>query len=414
MRSTDRPSNQPGRIRLSRLHPYPAMVAEDLALEIVDRYLPPSASVLDPFCGSGRLLAAAVERSELCVGIDTNPLACLLTRAKLEAVDIRVVSDMVAELEGPPPTSAGEPLAPPSQRKVDWFPEIALVELSQILEWINAKGLEQGELALVGAAFSATVRDVSYARKGSWKLHRLDAGRRQKHLVSAWETLRKRLRYCLDEICSSTPSKARFHIELGDARRLSDPSFSARVCGPFDVVLTSPPYGDSRTTVQYGAASSLCLQYVSRIRGLEDLFLAGHVIDANCLGGKVDASRPTGDWQRYWAASRDSPQAAVMAAFMRDYAGVCAGISAALRPGGLAVLIVGRRSVGGFRLKLDDFTADQFAGLGMTPVNVEKRRLVGKRLPRTVNRFGRSASAEQRAKGITPTIGYETVVVFRK
>jgi hypothetical protein len=43
--------------------------------------------------------------------------------------------------------------------------------------------------------------------------------------------------------------------------------------------MTSPPYGDSRTTVQYGAASALCLSVVSRLCGLEQLGMLGREID---------------------------------------------------------------------------------------------------------------------------------------
>jgi site-specific DNA-methyltransferase (cytosine-N4-specific) len=52
--------------------------------------------------------------------------------------------------------------------------------------------------------------------------------------------------------------------------------------GMFDHVLTSPPYGDSNTTVQYGAASGICLDVVTRISGLEAFFVAGSRIDSAC------------------------------------------------------------------------------------------------------------------------------------
>jgi len=67
--------------RFSRLHPYPAMVGDELAFSLVRQYVPPQATILDPFCGSGKFLAAA-EDAAIRVGIDANPLAWLLTKAK--------------------------------------------------------------------------------------------------------------------------------------------------------------------------------------------------------------------------------------------------------------------------------------------------------------------------------------------
>jgi DNA modification methylase len=62
------------------------MVADELALSLVEKYVPSKSRVLDPFCGSGRLLAA-VEDAELRVGVDANPLAWLLTKTKLASID---------------------------------------------------------------------------------------------------------------------------------------------------------------------------------------------------------------------------------------------------------------------------------------------------------------------------------------
>src|SRR5687768_12034639 len=68
--------------RLSRWHPYPAMIADDLATELASLHVRQGSRVLDPFCGSGRLLMAAAAKGASCFGYDVNPLARLLTEAK--------------------------------------------------------------------------------------------------------------------------------------------------------------------------------------------------------------------------------------------------------------------------------------------------------------------------------------------
>src|ERR1700730_13829986 len=79
---------------LSRLHPYPAMVADELALDLASEYIPTGGSILDPFCGSGRLLAAA-NCASVRVGVDSNPLAWLLTRAKLSPARTKVIGEIL-------------------------------------------------------------------------------------------------------------------------------------------------------------------------------------------------------------------------------------------------------------------------------------------------------------------------------
>lgn len=254
--------------RLSRLHPYPAMVADELALHLVRRYVPDSATVLDPFCGTGRLLAAA-ERAAVRVGIDANPLAWLLTTVKLTNLAPRAIGMIADDL------ALAKRLAPSgldliaAGRRVEWFSPQVRHELARIVAWINALGLLDPERHLVAAALSATVREVSFARQSGWKLHRRTLTERERFSPCPWGRLERRLRYCEAELHRAGCVAGRTHVALAQVAALRSQEHPARALGPYDVVLTSPPYGNSRTTVQYGAASALCLSVVAQIDGLQ-------------------------------------------------------------------------------------------------------------------------------------------------
>lgn len=65
------------------LHPYPAKFVAELPRALLDTLPVPSGSaVLDPFCGSGTTLVESQRRGLPSVGIDLNPIACLMTRVK--------------------------------------------------------------------------------------------------------------------------------------------------------------------------------------------------------------------------------------------------------------------------------------------------------------------------------------------
>jgi SAM-dependent methyltransferase len=54
--------------------------------------------VLDPFCGSGTTLVEARQLGHSCVGVDLNPLAVAIAKAKMQDVDETVVLERLGEL----------------------------------------------------------------------------------------------------------------------------------------------------------------------------------------------------------------------------------------------------------------------------------------------------------------------------
>lgn len=65
------------------VHPYPAKFIPQIPRALISRLHPgDDTAVLDPFCGSGTTLVEAAIAGAPAVGIDVNPLACLISRVK--------------------------------------------------------------------------------------------------------------------------------------------------------------------------------------------------------------------------------------------------------------------------------------------------------------------------------------------
>lgn len=65
------------------LHPYPAKFITEIPGALLDALpIPRGTAVLDPFCGSGAALVESQRFGAPCIGIDLNPIAALITRAK--------------------------------------------------------------------------------------------------------------------------------------------------------------------------------------------------------------------------------------------------------------------------------------------------------------------------------------------
>ena len=66
-------------MRIQPVHPFPARMAPELAIETL-RDLPRSSVVLDPMAGSGTVLRHAGDMGHDAVGYDVDPLAVLISR----------------------------------------------------------------------------------------------------------------------------------------------------------------------------------------------------------------------------------------------------------------------------------------------------------------------------------------------
>ena len=63
-------------------HPYPSRMVPAIAATLLKLYNPEKNIVLDPFCGSGGVLVESILHGSPSIGIDINPLACLLAKVK--------------------------------------------------------------------------------------------------------------------------------------------------------------------------------------------------------------------------------------------------------------------------------------------------------------------------------------------
>ena len=70
------------------LHWFPAKMFYRIPIDILDTVPPPPGGlVLDPFCGSGTVLVEARARGHRTIGMDINPLSCLISQVKTTPLD---------------------------------------------------------------------------------------------------------------------------------------------------------------------------------------------------------------------------------------------------------------------------------------------------------------------------------------
>lgn len=236
------------------LHSYPARMHPATAGVLVELLVGPaiaSASksnlpqVLDPFCGSGTTLVEARYAGAVAFGVDANPLAVRIARAKTwtalrrEREGLRKLAHRIADrswAEAKAARRSGYEAPPHRVRKrgedelTGWFPKHVRRELEFLYSSIMSQRPEFAELLTI--PLSAVLHKVSLRTsdtdrtKVEKRIGRGAATRHFRERVDLWFS-------GLDELAHGSRAPIPTIIG-GDARRL--PELRA------DAVITSPPY----------------------------------------------------------------------------------------------------------------------------------------------------------------------------
>lgn len=267
-------------------HTYPARMIPQVARALIDKYSPSNTDVcLDPYCGSGTVLVESKLKGRKSFGIDANPLAILLARVKTTSIDDSALLKTRTKLYGAivSDITSSCKVEMPSIKNLDfWFKP----SVSYVLAIIRKNIFEIEDPAIQGffrVCFSLTVRKVSNNRQGEFKLYRLDKDRLEKHNPDVLEVFTSSVKKNIDgmKAFAAEAKDVPAIVFKGDSRNLTKIAPDYLHEGSVNLLVTSPPYGDSHTTVAYGQFS----RYMSLWLGFDpDEVLK---VDKNGLGGKV-------------------------------------------------------------------------------------------------------------------------------
>lgn len=273
------------------IHPYPARMPPHISRRLLRMYAKsPNVSVLDPYCGSGGVLLESMLYDRPSVGVDLNPLAILIAKVKNTLVSPsklnKARANLITSIEDR--LKNDEPIETPNIRNVEfWFKAHAIKHLSIIRDEIDKLRSDKHVFEFFQACFSLTVRKSSNLRNGAFKLHGKQGEELKRFQPKAVENFSSITLYNISGIRSLWEEmenhKRTFQPKVlkGDTRKLLDIDPSSISENKFRLVVTSPPYGDSHTTVAYGQFS----RYSSLWLGLpEDEVLT---VDEKGLGGRI-------------------------------------------------------------------------------------------------------------------------------
>ena len=381
------------------IHDYPAMLHYKLVSELVKEYSPPNGVVYDPFCGSGVSIVESLRIGRKAIGTDINPLALLISDVRASNYDFGLISKTLKKLEDQ--WFCLEPDVPSVKNMSYWFKDYVVDDLGKIRRFIREIDDEK-VLKFFLVAFSQTVRDVSNNRKGEFKRYRLAEEKLKRFNPDVLRTfINNALRY-LSVLQDDYLSCQDYSLFIHDVRN-EIPITNV------DLVITSPPYGDSKTTVAYGQFSSFSFDW---LRGLNPYGDSDLKLDSFCLGGtKIREKEILPSDALYEALEKieavDPKRALDVYSFFYDYYQSIKQIVKTLNTNAYVCFVVGNRTVKGVQIEMDFITVEFFESFGIKFEAIYVREISNKRMPS-------KNSPSNRVGKVSNTMLNEYVVIMRK
>lgn len=440
------------------IHNYPAMMVCPISRNILnivneDKHI---RTLFDPFAGSGTVLVEGMLSGVSKVyGNDINPLALFLSKVKTTKIDMIKLQQEVHHLltrideayqqyglkledadntmrnnyhldltskdgwgsnapfylEKYKTENSLDIIIPDFKNIGYWFKPKVILIMSLIKSEIN-KIEDKNIRDFVFVAFSETIRFVSNRRNGEFKMFRMPVNKVDvfnPDVINEFTLILNRNVIKMNdfvETCSERGFNSDVTIFNNNATSLEDvPDESV------DLVITSPPYGDSRTTVAYGEYSRLSLQWLDLFELTEKQIMG---IDKSLMGGTkfrngFEYTIPSDTLRKSLEKIKDIDleRAGDVYSFYFDLADSIAAISSKTKRNAYQFWVVGNRTVKGETLLTDKIITEIAKNYGLQHIYTINRNIINKIMP--------SKNSPTNESGIkSSTMTNEHIVVLRK
>ncbi|TWG29511.1 DNA methylase [Geobacillus sp. C56-T2] len=442
------------------IHNYPAVMVYPISralISIFKKHQPNIRTFFDPYMGSGTCLVEGILADmEEVYGTDLNPLARLISKVKTVPLEPHKLTEEIFKLYDRVDYNFNElngiierfdnyvrvDLGLDVADKDGWGKkaveitteylhmhnlDLSLPNISNLGYWFLPKVVLELQLLkncikltkdkdirdFFWVAFSETVRLTSNRRNGEFKMFRMPPDKVREFRPNVLETfmnlLQRNEQKMVDfyEEYKKKKVETKVFIYKNNTMELPDIPDNS-----IDLLITSPPYGDSRTTVAYGQFSRTALEWLD----MEDEPLTEkdiRNIDKELLGGKVDKEiifdLPSKTLERSFNVikAKDEKRALDVYAFYRDLNISLGTITRKMKANSYQCWVVGNRTVKEEQLLTSQILIELGEQYGLEHVIT-----LGRNIPNKVMPLLNSPTNKAGAKVTTMT--NEHIVILRK
>jgi hypothetical protein len=385
---------------------YPAMMipaVQRKLIEIITEAKPDTKNMLDCFLGSATTMIASMESGLNCYGQDINPLAVLIAKARTGPYYIdKLIQSSQQLLQRVKQDTCCKIEAKFSNRE-KWFKEKISYQLSKLV-----RAIRQEPLGTIRKFFwvvlAETVRLSSNDRTSTFKMHVRKQEEIDKRNFSAIDVFQLHIDRCIEDFQSHfylLDSSGHLHSgRYTNTINIRLESSKDHIYTPtgepfFDILVTSPPYGDNKTTVTYGQHSYLPLQWIDfndiDKSATSDFLKTTSEIDTRSLGGKAKAidetivntlfaGSPTFKATHEKIKSIAAKKVYKVESFWADLNATIDNIFKVMKQNSYQVWTIGNRNVAKVEIPNDDILAELIESKGGKLITKLQREIINKRM----------------------------------
>lgn len=377
-----------------------------IARRLIKEYQPANTSLIfDPYMGSGTTLVEANLAKIDAIGTDLNPLARLMSKVKTTHYSVEAIREVFSEICNEIDNYSEDRVINKDFGHISnvlfWYSIDNLYKLSY-LNQVVCKYEEHKEFFYI--PISEIVREVSYTRNSEFKRYKMS----EKQLLT----------FNPDPFVLFKNKVNRNILGLENFNNSSDAKYKSTICSfntaegipntilekdSVDMIVTSPPYGDSRTTVAYGQFSRWANEWFKfeNSKNLDKILMGGVQKNEELFVTK-SISRELSEIKE-----KDSVRYKDVISFLNDYYLSIKNVSKVVRVGGVVCYVVGNRTVKGVQIPLDYFTAEMFEKCSFRHIETIVREIPNKRMP------SKTSPTNEKGKKVG-TMTNEYIVIMEK
>lgn len=356
-------------------HRYPAKFLPNLVKKLIEEYTSPIDTIADLFAGCGTTLVEAKIHGRDSIGVDINPVAELITKAKINSIDPNRLETRFNALEKRIKNfDETKYHSLKIHDRVDyWFSSENKYKIAFLYDRIlNLKEEDIRVFFLV--ALSNILKNCSKWLQSSTK-PQIDPNKKPadpfKAFIGQAHQMIKKNRQFYSELEKLGYSTTKCEIRLEDARATSIQNNS------IGAIITSPPYVTSYEYADIHQLTGFWFEYISDLQGFRKNFIG------TFYSLKQETTTPSFIGQEIIneLIQKDKRTAKEVANYFNDMYSVCREMHRILVTGGHACLVIGNTTFYDIKIKSAEVFTEILSDTGFNIIEIIKRSIPNKLIP---------------------------------